>query len=320
MNRRRLGTSDLIVSEIGFGAWALGTGWWGRTDDPRALVTRAVDLGITFFDTGDAYGEGLGEQLLGDVLGDFPRDDIQVATKFGYVLDAPRVGHGEAERPQDWSPYHVRKALDASLRRLGTGYIDLYQLHNPRMHAIALDELFDELERQRAAGKIRHYGVALGPAIGWREEGLRALRERRITSLQTVYNMLERQPGEDFLAAAEGTGAGILVRVPTSSGLLEGNFTTDTKFGPDDHRRHRPPSWLAEGLPRVERLRFLEHAGRTMTEAAVQFILQRSRVASVLPTITTVAELEQYAAAASAPALSDEELLLTDRALDDVAA
>jgi aryl-alcohol dehydrogenase-like predicted oxidoreductase len=320
MNKRRLGTSDLTVSEIGFGAWALGSGWWGRTDDPRELVTRAVDLGITFFDTGDAYGEGLGEQLLGDVLADFPRDEIQIATKFGYVLDAPRVGHGEAERPQDWSPRHLRKALDASLRRLRTGYIDLYQLHNPRMDAIEHDELFEELERQRTAGKVRHYGVALGPAIGWREEGLRALRERRITSLQTVYNMLERQPGEDFLAAADGTGAGILARVPTSSGLLEGHFTSDTKFGPDDHRRHRPASWLEEGLPRVERLRFLERAGRTMSEAAVQFILQRSGIASTLPTITTVSELERYAAAASAPPLSDDELLLAERALEDLAA
>jgi aryl-alcohol dehydrogenase-like predicted oxidoreductase len=183
------------------------------------------------------------------------------------------------------------------------------------MDAIAHDELFDELERQRRAGKILHYGVALGPAIGWRDEGLKALRERSIASVQTVYNMLERQPGEDFLAAARRSGGGILARVPTSSGLLEGKFSAETRFADDDHRRHRPASWLAEGLPRVERLRFLEHGGRTLTEAAIQFILNREGITSVLPTITTVAELDEYAAAAAAPALSRDELALADRAL-----
>jgi aryl-alcohol dehydrogenase-like predicted oxidoreductase len=315
MNKRRLGKTDLMVSEIGFGAWALGSGWWGPTDDPHDLVARAFELGITFFDTGDAYGDGLGEQLLGDALRRFPREQVQIATKFGYVLDAPRVGHGEAERPHDWSPAHVRRALEASLRRLGTDYVDIYQLHNPRMDAIAHDELFDELERQQSAGKIRHYGVALGPAIGWRDEGLRALRERSIGSLQTVYNILERQPGEDFLAAARESGAGILARVPTSSGLLEGKFTAATTFADDYHRRHRPPSLLADGLLRGERLRFLEQRGRSLTGAAVQFILDRKGIASVLPTITTVDELDEYAAAAGAPPLSRDELALADRAL-----
>jgi aryl-alcohol dehydrogenase-like predicted oxidoreductase len=254
--------------------------------------------------------------LVGAALGGARREHVQIATKFGYVLDAPRLGHGEAERPQDWSPAHLRRALDASLRRLGTDHVDLYQLHNPRMDAIASDELFDELERQQAAGKILSYGAALGPAIGWRDEGLRALRERRIGSLQTVYNMLERQPGEDFLAAARQSAAGILARVPTSSGLLEGKFTAETRFADDDHRRHRPQGWLADGLPRVERLRFLEQGGRTLTEAAVRFILDRAGIASVLPTITTLAELDEYAAAAGAPALSQDELALADRALE----
>src|SRR5207247_1316738 len=129
------------------------------------------------------------------------------------------------ERPQNWSPEHARRALEASLRRLRTDRVDLYQLHNPRMDAVERDDLFAELEALRDEGKIRHYGVALGPAIGWREEGLRALETREITSLQTVYNLLEQEPGSDFLEAAERSGAGVMARVPTSSGLLEDKYT-----------------------------------------------------------------------------------------------
>ena len=320
MNRRRFGTTDLTASEIGFGAWAVGSGWWGPTDDPDALVDRALEHGITFFDTGDAYGDGHGEDLLGRALARVDRATVQIATKFGYVLDAPRGGHAEGERPQDWSPRHVRRALEASLRRLGIDYVDLYQLHNPRMDAIQHDDLFDELDRMRAAGLIRHYGVALGPAIGWRDEGLRALAERDVTALQTVYNLLERRPGEDFLELAAHTGAGVMARVPTSSGLLEGRFTTETTFPPHDHRRHRPRSWLLEGVPRVERLRFLEDDGRSLTGAAVQFILRDPGIACVLPTVTTVAELDEYAAAAAAAPVTDDELRRIEEALSDLGA
>jgi aryl-alcohol dehydrogenase-like predicted oxidoreductase len=210
--------------------------------------------------------------------------------------------------------------LENSLRRLGTEYVDLYQLHNPRMDAIERDDLFLELERMRDTGLIRHYGVALGPAIGWREEGLRALAERGITSLQTVYNLLEREPGESFLDAAATSGAGILARVPTSSGLLEGRFDVTTTFAPQDHRRHRPRSWLLEGIPRVERLRFLEAGGRrSMTDAAVQFILARQGITSILPTITTVSELEEFVAASDAAPLDSEDLHEIDLTLADTA-
>ncbi|MBW3633926.1 MAG: aldo/keto reductase, partial [Chloroflexi bacterium] len=157
----------------------------------------------------------------GRALAGADRDAIQVSTKFGYELDSERRVHGEGERPQNWSPQHARAALEASLQRLGTDHVDLYQLHNPRMDAIERDDLFAELEAMRDEGKLHAYGVALGPAIGWRDEGLVALRERRVPALQTVYNLLEQEPGADFLDAAAETGAGIMARVPTSSGLLE---------------------------------------------------------------------------------------------------
>ena len=135
-------------------------------------------------------------------------------------------------------------------------------------------------------GKLRHYGVALGPAIGWRDEGLRALEERDIASVQTVYNVLEQEPGRDFLAAAERKGAAVLARVPTSSGLLEDKYTLETTFPKHDHRSHRPREWLVEGLQKVERLRFLcEEHGITMAQAALRFILAQQAIACVLPTV-----------------------------------
>jgi aryl-alcohol dehydrogenase-like predicted oxidoreductase len=177
---RTFGTTDLRCSEIGFGTWALGSNWWGKvtSGEGRNLLKRALELGVTFFDTGNVYGQGANEEIVRSALENVPREEIQISTKFGYVLDEGRTEHSQGERPQDWSTAQVRSSLEASLRRLRTDYVDLYQLHNPRMDAIDNDDLFAELENLRSEGKLRHYGVALGPAIGWREEGLRAIEKR----------------------------------------------------------------------------------------------------------------------------------------------
>ena len=193
MRTRTFGDTGLSCSEVGFGTWALGSTWWGKITRGEGvnLIDRALDLGITFFDTGDVYGSGANEEIVGKALAGVPRESVQISTKFGYAIEGGRQEHSQGERPQDWTPEHARAALEASLARLATDYVDLYQLHNPRMDAIEQDDLFEELERLRGEGKLRHYGVALGPAIGWREEGMRAIRERDIASVQTVYNVLE---------------------------------------------------------------------------------------------------------------------------------
>ena len=246
---------------------------------------------------------------MGRVLGPH-RDRIQLSTKFGYVLAEGRQDHSEGERPQRWDGQFIRAALEASLRRLDTDRIDLYQLHNPRMEAIDSDECFATLEQLRDEGKIGHFGVALGPAIGWREEGLQAIHKRRIDSVQTVYNLLEQDPGRDLMAAAGEQGIGVIARVPTSSGLLDDNLTPETSFGPGDHRRHRPREWLVEGLQKIDRIRFLcePGTGRTMAQAALRFILAQPQMTVVLPTITSRAELREYAGAAEVPELNDDEL------------
>jgi aryl-alcohol dehydrogenase-like predicted oxidoreductase len=311
MRTRSFGDTSLRCSEIGFGTWALGSNWWGEVSrgEGENLLRTALDLGITFFDTGDVYGQGANEEIVGQALAGVPRDSVQISTKFGYVLDEGRQQHSQGERPQDWSPGHVRASLEASLRRLGTDYVDLYQLHNPRMDAVERDDLFEELERLREEGRLRHYGVALGPAIGWREEGLRAIESRAIAAVQTVYNVLEQEPGRAFLEAAQERGIGVMARVPTSSGLLEGKYTLDTTFPPHDHRSHRPREWLVDGLQKVERLRFLcDQHGITMAQAALKFILAQDAIACVLPTVTNAEDLEEWAAASGEPDLAPEDL------------
>jgi len=194
MRYRKFGQSELVVSEVGFGAWTIATDWWGKVGDKAGLVHAALDAGVTFFDTAPVYGDdGFGETILAEILG--RRDDVIVTTKVGYDIDAPRIAPGHSERPQDWRPESVRSQVEASLRRLGRDHIDLLQLHNVRIEPVQDDALWDELARLQAEGKVRELGIALGPAIGWVDEGLDALRNRPIATLQTVFNLLEQEPG-----------------------------------------------------------------------------------------------------------------------------
>ncbi|MBW3624019.1 MAG: aldo/keto reductase [Armatimonadetes bacterium] len=311
MKFRTFPGTDVRVSEIGFGNWTVSTGWWGHYTDEEAvrLHQKAFDLGITFFDTADGYGNGRAESLLAQA---FPgrRDQIQIATKFGYnFYEHGNERRGQQEIPHDFSPDFVRFALEKSLERLNTDYIDLYQLHNPRMTHIESDDLFALLETFVAEGKIRGYGVALGPAIGWREEGLRAMELRpNLAFVQMIYNILEQSPGREFCEAGRQTNTGQLIRVTHSSGMLEGKYTEDTVFPANDHRRHRPRKWLVEGVKKVEKLRFLEEPGRTLGQAALQWLLADPIVVSCLPNVYDEEQLEEFAKAPDTPPLSEEEL------------
>ncbi|HEY8339002.1 MAG TPA: aldo/keto reductase [Egibacteraceae bacterium] len=299
----------LTVSEIGFGNWTVTTGWWGRYTESEAvsLHRAAFDLGITFFDTANAYGDGYGEEVLGKALADV-RDEVVIATKFGYDLDATEGRRGQQERPHRTDVASVRADLDASLRRLRVDHIDLWQLHNPRMTHLDDDDLFAFLEEAKQAGKIRAYGIALGPKIGWRDEGVHGMRARDLASVQMIYNILEQDPGRDLLAVGRETDTKMIVRVPHSSGMLEGDLTPDTVFPKHDHRRHRPRSWLIEGVQKVDKLRFLEEAGRTLGQAALRWVLADPGVASTLPNVYRHEQLVEFAGASDVPDLTPEEL------------
>jgi aryl-alcohol dehydrogenase-like predicted oxidoreductase len=311
MRYRTLGATGITLSELGFGCWTVSTGWWGQVSDEAAvrLLRRAYDLGVTFYDAADGYGNGRSERQLTAAFKGM-RDRVAIATKFGY--DWYRHAgerRGQQELPQDWSPRHIRFACEESLKRLDTDYIDIYQMHNPKMDAIAADAAFEELERLKAEGKVRCYGVALGPAIGWREEGLRALQERPLGMVQIIHNLLEQDPGRYLIAAARERGIGVVVRVPHSSGMLEGRYTKDTTFDPGDHRAHRPRAWLEEGLQKVERLGFLTEGGkRTLGQAALRWLFAESAIASALPNIYNEEQLVEFAGASGCPDLTPEEL------------
>jgi aryl-alcohol dehydrogenase-like predicted oxidoreductase len=309
MKYRTLGGTDLRLSEVAFGAWTLTTGWWGtqQEDETIRLFRLAHDLGVTFFDTADVYGEGYGEEVLGRAL-EPVRDSCVIATKVGYDWYNNKRESGQREHPQDYSPAFIRSAVEQSLRRLGTDRIDWLQLHNPRMDTLQRDDLFAELADLQREGKVRWWGAALGPAIGWRDEGVYAAAERRLP-LQVIHNLLEQEPGNDFIRAASATGAGLVIRVPHSSGLLEGHYTEDTTFPEGDHRNHRPRRWLIEGVRKVEQLRFLDIEGeRTLGQAAIQWLLAEPLIASVLPNIYDEAQLREFAAASDAPPLNTDDL------------
>ncbi len=311
MRYRTFPRTDLTVSEVGFGVWTVSTDWWGVTDpDVRRHLLRTAchDHGITLFDTGDTYGDGLGETILRDTLGD-ARDEIAIATKFGYDLSDQSGRPGHRERKQNWSADFVRTACEASLQRLGTDRIDLYQLHNPRVDAIENDELLRTLEDLRSSGKVRYIGVALGPAINERQIGeAQSAAARGYHSVQIIYNLLEQMLGEGGFEAARKHEAGILVRVPHSSGLLEGNLTPDTEFPKWDHRSHRPREWLTEGLKKVDQLDFLTAGGRrTIGQASLKFVLREPTIMSTLPNIYDERQLAEFTAAPDTPEISDEE-------------
>jgi len=311
MRYRKLANTDLMLSEVGFGVWTVSAGWWGDfTDDQAAdLLRRALDLGVTFFDTGDTYGNGRGETILASAFSG-RRDQIVIGTKFGYdFYSSPDANRGQRERPHNWTPEFIRFALEQSLKRLNTDYIDLWMLHNPRMDAIQKDDLFALLEQLKAEGRIRAYGASLGPAIGGTEHGEDVLATRKMDAMQVIFNLLEQDPGRRFFPLAREKNVGILVRVPHSSGMLEGKYTPDTVFPPSDHRSHRPRSWLIEGLQKIERLKFLyEGRGMTLGQAALKWVLAEPTVTSAQPNIYDLEQLEEFAAAPDKPDLPPDDL------------
>ncbi len=311
MEYRQINGTPLTVSVVGFGVWTVGTTWWGVKDRSVGidLLRRAYDLGVTLFDTADTYSSGAAETILHDALGDV-RDRIVIGSKFGYDIYSNPERPGQQERPHDWSPAYLRKALEESLRRLGTDYIDLYQLHNPRIDAIRKDDLWEELEKAKDEGLIRAYGTALGPAYDLREveEGVESIRLHKAPP-QVIYNLFEQGIGSGIFPTAREHQVSVLVRVPHASGLLDGTVKSDTQFEPGDHRNWRMTTnekrkaWLEDGLEKLDHLTFLEQ-GRTMGQAAIQFVLHEPAVAAVLPNIYDRSGLEEFAAATDVPRIS----------------
>ena len=326
MKFRRLPETDVEVSEIGFGLWTISTGWWGNFTEGEAiqLMHRALDLGMTLFDAADTYGNGYSEELIAKA---FPqqRDQIVVSTKVGYdFYQHGNERRGQREIPQDFSVPFLRLAVEKALQRLRTDRIDILQLHNIRMEQVEDDAVWTLMESLIAEGKIRAYGAALGPAIGWLYEGVDCVQRRRPHILQHIHNLLEPHPGRQIMDEGETPGdpeaaarTRYLIRVPHSSGMLEGRYTAETVFPPTDHRSHRPRTWLLNGLKKIETLQFLTGPDRTLGQAALQWLLADQRVACCLPNIYDEAQLKEFAATPDCPPLTQDDMARIEKLAQD---
>ena len=312
----------IAVSEVGFGTWTISTGWWGeKTDDEAiAMLRRAHDeFGINFFDAADSYGNGRSERQLAAAFAG-RRNDVVYATKIGYDIydeNAAKARRGQSELPQRFDRAYMRSAVEKCLERLETDRIDVLQLHNIKMEHVRDPSIWETLRELKSEGKINVWGAAFGPAIGWLYEAVELCeREPDVGTIQMIWNILEQEPGTAMIEAARRHAPDCVfnVRVTHASGMLEGKYTEDTVFAANDHRRHRPRSWLVNGIRKIRTLDFLT-ANMTLGQAALKWLLAEPRVISVLPNIYDDEQLAEFAAASDLPELSGDDL----RRVDDLA-
>jgi aryl-alcohol dehydrogenase-like predicted oxidoreductase len=303
MNYRKLGGTNITVSEIGFGTWGIGgaTGdgatSYGATDDAESLraLRRALELGITFYDTADIYGYGHSEALLGKAFAK-ERDKVVIASKAGFL---------KHNAPHDISPKRLRECLEGSLRRLGTDYVDVYFLHSPPLELVEKTPgVIEGLHRMKAERKIR----ALGFSVKGPEDGFVAIEKYGFDVVEANFNMIDQRALEcGLFAAAEKHGAGIIARTPFAFGFLTGAIT-DLHFGVDDHRSNWPEAQLKLWAS-TPALFAPVNSGkqRTLSQLALSFCLSFPAVSAVIPGILHPAEAEENAAASSLPPLTPEE-------------
>jgi aryl-alcohol dehydrogenase-like predicted oxidoreductase len=310
LRRRPLGSTGLMVGEIGFGAWAIGGGFnvgghaigYGEVRDEESLaaLARAFALGVNFVDTADAYGMGRSESLIGRALKSSPRR-VHVATKVGNVRRDPEPSR------KDFSPAYMRQACELSLHRLGVTCLDLYQLHNPSREVILDGRTWETLRDLKHKGKIAHYGISIGDP----EEGLLAIQHGEVETIQLSYSFLEQRAAAQLFPEAAKRGVGLIVREPLANGILSGKYGAGHRFSDTDHRRDRyAKEKLEQILSRVERLKSLARPDRTLAQAALKFALTPTAVSTVIPGAKTAAQVEENVAAALTPELSQEELAL----------
>ena len=299
MQYRELGRTGIRVSVIGFGAWAIGgaadasgapLGWGHTTDDESlAAIRRARDLGVNFFDTADSYGFGRSESLLGIVLSR-TRQEVVLATKVGVV----RGAGGELRK--DFSRQHIFHAVDGSLKRLRTDYIDLYQVHNPTIDELRREEIQEAMEMLQDAGKIRFWGISVSTP----EEGLEIVQRGWAHALQVLYNVLNQAPARELFPAAKEKGYGIIARVPLASGLLTGKFRADAVFPADDIRQNfLTARRLEEAVARVDEVKsIIGGTARTLAAGALRFVIADDAVSTTIPGARNARQVEMNVAAA----------------------
>ncbi len=317
MKQRRASRLGTAVSEIGFGAWAIG-GTWGEVSeaDAQAALNAALDTGVTFIDTANVYGDGRSETIIGRVLKARGGTRPFVATKTGREGD---------NKPESYNKANITKSVEASLKRLQMDALDLVQLHCPHLAVYYMPEVFDVLDGLVKDGKLKKYGVSVEKV----EEGLKAIDFPRVASVQIIYNIFRQRPERLFLPEAAKKGVATIVRVPLASGLLTGKMKADTKFAADDHRTFNREGAAFDkgetfsgvpydvGLAAVEELRKLVPAGAAMAGFALRWILMNEAVTVVIPGAKNMAQAEGNSAAADLPALSADVMAAAKKVYDD---
>lgn len=315
MNYRALGRTPWKVSEISFGAWAIG-GSWGSVDDADSLaaLNRAIDCGVNFIDTADVYGMGRSEKLIARLKKD-RKDEVIVATKAGRRLPSQAAdGYNRA---------NLTTFIDDSLRNLATDCLDLVQLHCPSTDVYYRPEVFGILDDLTTAGKIRYYGVSVERV----EEALKAIEYPNVQTVQIIFNGFRLRPSGLFFAEALKKRVGILARVPLASGLLSGKLTRESKFEKDDHRnfnRHGEEFDVGEtfsgvdyetALDAVEELRKL--SATSLAQFALRWILMFPAISCAIPGAKTPKQAEENCAASDLPPLSNETMAAVAKIYDE---
>jgi aryl-alcohol dehydrogenase-like predicted oxidoreductase len=311
MRYRPLGRTGWNVSEVSFGAWAIG-GSWGDVSDNDSLeaLHRAVDRGVNFIDTADVYGDGRSEQLIARLKRERPRDQIVVATKAGRRL-SPHTATG-------YNRENLARFVDRSLQNLKAAALDLLQLHCPPTEVYDRAEVFGALDDLVKAGKLRSYGVSVEKV----EEALKAIAHPNVQIVQIIFNPFRHRPAERFLPLAREKQVGVLARVPLSSGLLSGKMSRDTHFAPDDHRNFNRTgeafdagetfsglgAHLDDAFAAVDELKKLVPPGQTLAQFALRWILTDAGVTCVIPGAKRADQVDDNVAAADLPPLSTEQM------------
>lgn len=316
MNYRELGRTGWMVSEISFGAWAIGSAW-GSVDDRESIaaLNRAIDLGVNFIDTADVYGDGHSERLIAQVLKERP-EAVHVATKAGRRLD-PHAADG-------YTAENLTRFVERSLQNLETDSLDLLQLHCPPTEVYYRPEVFGALDDLVQAGKVQHYGVSVEKV----EEALKAIEYPNVETVQIIFNMFRHRPADLFFREAVARKIGVIARVPLASGLLTGKMTRETTFAPDDHRQYNRQGEefdrgetfagvdFETGLEAVEQLRKLVPEGATMAQLALRWILMFDAVSCTIPGAKRPSQVKDNIGAADLPPLSEKDMAYVRQVYD----
>ncbi|TDY54097.1 aryl-alcohol dehydrogenase-like predicted oxidoreductase [Paraburkholderia rhizosphaerae] len=321
IHHRRFGRTGWDVSEIGFGAWAIGGSWGDVSEaDARQALHAALDAGTTFIDTADVYGDGRSERIIRDVLRERGGKRPMVATKAGRRLN-PHVADG-------YTKANIEAFIDRSRENLGVDTLDLVQLHCPPTDVYFRPQLFEGLDELVAAGKLRHYGVSVERV----EEALKAIEYPNVVSVQIIYNIFRQRPAQLFFREAQARNVAVIVRVPLASGMLTGKLNAQSTFAADDHRnfnRHGEAFDVGEtfsGVPydialeAVDALRPYVPQGATMAQFALRWILMEKAVSVVIPGAKNASQAQANADASALAALPDETMAHARRIYDQLIA